>query len=56
MDWLDWTSVFFLSLIFGALIAFSFFVNWTVRNMRDGMTEEERKRHDEEITRDLRIW
>lgn len=52
----DFMVIIFLGLIFIAVIAFSIFVNWTMRDMRRGMTEEEQKRHDEEITRDLRIW
>ena len=38
------------------LFIFIVVLNWTVHDMRKGMTETERKAHDEEITRDLRTW
>lgn len=43
-------------LLLVSLFAFIVVLNWTVHDMRKGMTDKERKALDDEITRDLRTW
>ena len=56
MRWVCDDTVIPAILLLALLFTFIVVLNWTVHDMRKGMTEEEKRAHDEEIDRDLRTW
>ena len=56
MRWVCDHTVISAILLLALLFTFIVLLNLHVHDMRKEMTETERKKHDDEITRNLRIW